>query len=462
MKYRAYFVRFLEMDRIREVIFPMTHSFFGGVFPATRKESTRRKPLNLLSDPPKEIILPLQMCADGFSVPLVRPGDRVKVGQPVAQWSQTGGAAVHASVSGRVTALEDRPHPWGGSSPAIVIHNDGQGTPWDRWPDPLTLREANLTLLKERVRESGIVGMGGAAYPTWEKLDQAAGRVDTLIINAAECEPYVTADHRLLLERAKYILQGGELLARCLGASRVWLVTEGDKLNAVESVERRLRRNKLIHLCTIRTRYPLGAEKQIVQTVTGREVPPGGSPLDVKCVVFNVATVCAIQDAFFRGRPLTHRAVTVTGGAVTRPRNLWVPIGTPWRTLLEACGGLREEAELFLTGGPMMGVALSTLDAPVIKSTSSLVCLTPPERKPDTPGSVCIRCGKCVARCPMHLAPTFIRQAVQRKDLAALEKLHPQDCISCGCCSFICPAQIPLVEAVSQAGTLLEKGGAEV
>lgn len=398
------------------------------------------------------------MCSNGPSVPLVRPGDRVLRGQPVAQWGENGGAAAHAGISGRVTALEDRPHPWGGSSPAIVIRSDGQDTPWDGRPEPLTLREANLTLLMERVQWAGIVGMGGAAYPTWEKLDQAAGRVDTLIINAAECEPYVTADHRLLLERAKYIIQAGELLARCLGASHVVLVTEGDKLNAVESLERRLRRNKLVRLCTVRTRYPLGAEKQIVQTVTGREVPPGGSPLDVKCVVFNLATVYAIQDAFFRGHPLTHRAVTITGGAVTRPRNLWVPIGTPWRVLLEACGGLREEAELMVTGGPMMGVTLPSLDAPVLKSTNSLVCLTSPERKPESAGSVCIRCGKCVDRCPMHLAPTFIRQALKANDLAALAKLHPEDCNACGCCSFICPAQIPLVETVSLAKNTLAKG----
>lgn len=398
------------------------------------------------------------MCSNGPSVPLVRPGDRVLRGQPVAQWGENGGAAAHAGISGRVTALEDRPHPWGGSSPAIVIRSDGQDTPWDGRPEPLTLREANLTLLMERVQWAGIVGMGGAAYPTWEKLDQAAGRVDTLIINAAECEPYVTADHRLLLERAKYIIQAGELLARCLGASHVVLVTEGDKLNAVESLERRLRRNKLVRLCTVRTRYPLGAEKQIVQTVTGREVPPGGSPLDVKCVVFNLATVYAIQDAFFRGHPLTHRAVTITGGAVTRPRNLWVPIGTPWRVLLEACGGLREGAELMVTGGPMMGVTLPSLDAPVLKSTNSLVCLTSPERKPESAGSVCIRCGKCVDRCPMHLAPTFIRQALKANDLAALAKLHPEDCNACGCCSFICPAQIPLVETVSLAKNTLAKG----
>ena len=439
----------------------MTHSFFGGVYPATRKASTRRKPLTSLALAPDEVVLPLSMCADGPSVPLVRPGDRVLLGQPVAGRGTAGGTAIHASVSGRVTAVEDRPHPWGGTAPAIVIRNDGQDTPWEEGAQPLSMREVNLTLLTQRLEEAGVVGMGGGG-PTWEKLDQAAGRVDTLIINAAECQPYVTADHRLLLERSKYILRGGELLARCLGANRTVLVTEGDKLNAVESVEHRLRvRGGPVRLCTVRTRYPLGAEKQIIQTVTGREVPPGGSPVDVKCVVLNVATVYAVQDAVLRGRPLTHRAVTVTGGAVVRPRNLWVPIGTPLRRLLEDCGGLREKAELLLTNGPMMGIVPGSLDAPVIKDTNCLVCLTGRERRPEQSGSVCIRCGKCVAACPMHLAPTVARQALEQHDLERLSRLHLEDCISCGCCSYICPAQIPLVDRVRQARLAVERGGFE-
>ena len=239
------------------------------------------------------------------------------------------------------------------------------------------------------------------------------------------------------------------------------LVTEGDKLNAVEAVERRLRRsgNSRVQILPVRTRYPLGAEKQIIQTVTGREVPPGGSPIDVRCAVFNVATVYAIQDALFQGRPVTHRAVTITGGAVTRPRNLWVPIGTPLRYLLEACGGLREEADRMLIGGPMMGVALLDLEVPVMKDTNSLVCLTGWEHKPDTPAGVCIRCGKCVGACPMHLAPTIIRRALEDQDLEKLARFHLEDCNACGCCSFICPAQIPLVETVAQAANLVKRGG---
>ena len=438
----------------------MTHSFFGGVYPATRKDITRRKPMARLPKPPKEIVIPLMMCADGPAIPVVGPGDSVTVGQPIAKRDGRG-AALHASVSGRVSGIELRPHPWGGRSPAVVIQNDDRGELYAGRPAPLDPRTLTLEQALERVEWAGVVGMGGGSFPAWEKMARAAGKVDTLIVNVAECEPYVTADYRLLLERSEHILRGTQALARCLRCQRIVLVTEGDKLNAVEAVERRLRRsgNSRVQILPVRTRYPLGAEKQIIQTVTGREVPPGGSPIDVRCAVFNVATVYAIQDALFQGRPVTHRAVTITGGAVTRPRNLWVPIGTPLRYLLEACGGLREEADRMLIGGPMMGVALLDLEVPVMKDTNSLVCLTGWEHKPDTPAGVCIRCGKCVGACPMHLAPTIIRRALEDQDLEKLARFHLEDCNACGCCSFICPAQIPLVETVAQAANLVKRGG---
>ncbi len=437
----------------------MTHSFFGGVYPATRKTITRRKPMARLAQTPPEIVIPLIMCADGPSTPMVGPGDTVTVGQPIARRGETG-ASAHATVSGRVSAIENRPHPWGGLSPAIVIQNDDRSEPYAGQLPPLDPRQLTLEQAAERVEAAGVVGMGGGAFPTQAKLLRAAGKIDTLIVNAAECEPYVTSDYRLLLERSEHILRGGQALARCLGCERVVLVTEGDKLNAVEAVERRLRRrgSGRVQILAVRTRYPLGAEKQIIQTVTGREVPPGGSPLDVKCAVFNVATVYAIHDALFQGRPLTYRAVTVTGGAVTRPRNMWVPIGTPLRHLLESCGGLREETDRMLIGGPMMGIPLTSLDAPVTKDTNSLVCLASWEHKPNTPAGVCIRCGKCVAACPMHLAPTLIRRALEDLDVDKLSRYHLEDCNACGCCSFICPAQIPLVETVAQASALLKRG----
>mgnify|MGYP001142040260 FL=1 len=240
----------------------MAHTFFGGVFPATRKSNTRRKPLSKLTRPPLEVVIPLLMSADGPSVPVVRPGEMVSVRQVIAQPGADGGAMAHASVSGRVAAIENRPHPWGGSSLAIVIRSDGQNNPWSGSPTPKEPKDVDLELLVSRTRAAGIVGMGGGAFPAWEKVSQAAGRVDTLIVNAAECEPYVTADHRLLLERSEKILRGASTLGRCLGAQRVVIVTEGDKLNAAESVERRLRRHRSsAQLCTVRTRYPLGAEK---------------------------------------------------------------------------------------------------------------------------------------------------------------------------------------------------------
>lgn len=437
----------------------MRHFFFGGVNPAPHKESTRRKPIARMERQPSQVVIPLVMSTGAAATPAVKPGDRVAIGQPIAL-GQGLSASAHASVSGRVAAIEERPHPWGGVCEAILLENDGRNTPWSGRPEPLDPTQVTRELLLARVREAGITGMGGGAYSTAEKLRQAAGRVDTLIVNAAECEPYITADHRLLLERSDKILQGAQTLARALGAQRAVLVTEGDKLNAAEAVERRLRkRSGKVELCTIGTRYPLGAEKQVVQTVTGREVPPGGTPLEVKCVVLNVATVFAIQESLFRGKALTHRTVTVTGGAVARPRNLWVPIGTPLRCLLEEAGGLREKADLILTGGPMMGTPQPDLEVPVIKSTNGLLCLTGQERRPADQESVCIRCGKCVAACPMHLAPVFISQAVRQNELRKLPKLHPEDCMECGCCSYICPARIPLVELVRQAGQLLEKGG---
>ena len=438
----------------------MRGSFFGGVFPAARKESTRRKPLAQLARQPEQVAIPLVMSSGAPAGPTVKPGDRVAVGQMIASRAQDG-AAAHASVSGQVRGIEDRPHPWGGSGPAIVIDNDGKNTPWQGRPEPLEPKEVTLEQLVERVAEAGIIGMGGGARPAWEKLEQAAGKVDTLILNAAECEPYVTADHRLLLERSDQILRGARTLARCVGAKRTVLVTEGDKLNAAEAVERRLRKQHQdkVELYTLRTRYPSGAERQIVQTVTGREVPADADPLSARCLVLNVATVYAIQEALSKGLPLIHRAVTVTGGAVARPRNLWVPIGTPLRCLLEAAGGLREASPLILSGGPMMGSPVPDLEAPVIKSTGALLCLADSERRQESAESVCIRCGKCVASCPMHLSPAFISQALRRNELAKLSRLNPRDCIACGCCSYVCPARIPLVELVLNAGTLLEKGG---
>ena len=437
----------------------MFHSFFGGVNPAPHKENTRRKPIAQLEQPPRRVYLPLTSGRDQALLPAVKPGDTVQMGQPVAI-SRGLESTVHASVSGRVTAIEDCPHAKLGTVSAIVIENDGQDTHWSGRPEPLIPEQVTLELLLGRVREAGITGMGGSGFPTAEKLRQAAGRVDTLIVNAAECEPYLTADHRLLLEKGDQVLQGVQMMARLLRVERAVLVVAGDKLNAVEFLERRLRRKKrAVELLTIQTRYPLGMEKQLIRTVTGREVPPGQSALDVKCSVFNVATVYMVRSALMKGSPLTHRAVTVSGGAVARPRNLWVPIGTPLRCLLESAGGLREEPAVILTGGPMTGTVQGDLEAPVVKNTNALLCLTDQEHNSASQTeTVCVRCGHCVSSCPMNLNPVSVYRAMRMGERERLPELHLEDCMECGCCSYICPAQIPLVDLVRQAAEHVGKG----
>ena len=432
----------------------MKHTFFGGVFPPVHKENSRRKPIAPMEQAPDHVVLPLEMSKEGQAVPLVHPGDTVGVGQVIAAIPE--GSYLHASVSGKVIAVEPRPHPWGGNRPCVVIQNDHMNTPAQTGLPPLAPNMVTLDVLVERVRKAGVVGMGGGAFPTWLKLEQAAGRVDTFIVNAAESEPYVTADYRLMMERSDRILQGAQTIGRCLGAKRTVVVTAGDKIRAVEIIERRIQRRKGLELCTVPARYPLGAERQIVQTVTGRECPAGAAVLDVKCVVLNVATVFAVQEAL-SGTPLTHRVVTLTGGAVSRPRNLLVPIGTPLECVLRE-GGECKNADLILTGGPMMGTEQPDLSVPIMKDTAALVCLTARERRQDHESGICIRCGKCVASCPMHLAPTLVTRALRKQEYHKLERFHVEDCMGCGSCSYVCPAHIPLKERMSTARDIV-KGG---
>ena len=432
----------------------MKHTFYGGVFPPVHKENSRRKPIAPMDQAPEQVVLPLEMSKEGQAVALVHPGDKVSVGQVIAAIPD--GGCIHASVSGTVVAVEDRPHPWGGERPAVVIQNDHLNTPGKVELPPLAPNMVNMGVLVERVRKAGIVGMGGGAFPTWRKLEQAAGCVDTFIVNAAESESYVTADYRLMMERSDRILQGAQTIGRCLGAKRIVVVTAGDKIRAVEIIERRMRRRKGLELRTVPARYPLGAERQIVQTVTGRECPADADVLAVKCVVLNVATVFAVQEAL-AGTPLTHRVVTVTGGAVSRPRNLLVPIGTPLECVLRE-GGECRDADLILTGGPMMGTEQPDLRVPVLKDTAALVCLTKRERRQDQESGICIRCGKCVASCPMRLAPTLVTRALRKQEYHKLERFHVEDCMGCGSCSYVCPAHIPLKERMSTAYSIV-KGG---
>ena len=432
----------------------MFHSFFGGVSLPGRKENTQRKPLSPLEETPEEVVIPLTGWGGLVCAPLVRPGQRVSVGEPIGR-PEGMGAWVHASVSGCVSAVEERPHPWGGRALSVVIRSDGEGSRFSGALEAADFCYLSGEEIIRRLARSGVTGMGGGGFPTHEKLARAAGRVDTLIINAAESEPYVTADHRLLLERGESILTGAQMLLKATGAQQGILAVEGNKLDAAEALERRLKKRRMpVRVRTLPSRYPLGSEKQVVKVLTGREVPPGGDPVDVGCLVLNAATVFAAEQALSQGRPLTHRAVAVTGGALVRPRNLWVPIGTPLRCLIQAAGGFREEPELILMGGPMMGVAQSDLDAPVLKETNALLCLSAWEREQPRQEERCIRCGRCVSVCPMRLMPLLVDKALKLGEPRNLEALHVEDCIQCGCCTYICPSGIPLLERMRQARQL--------
>lgn len=439
----------------------MRLKYLGGVYPTTFKENTRRKPIVPLEPAPKQVIIPLVMCTDGGAVPVVKVGDKVTVGQVIAQPEERG-VYVHASVSGTVSDIGTYPHPWGGTGEAIVIDNDFQDTPCPNLPEPMDWSKMNREEVIRRIIEAGITSMGGGASATHLRLKRAVGKVDTLIVNAAESEPYLTSDYRLLLEKGDQILEGTQMLARFLRAKRAVLVVSGDKLNAVEFLERRIKKRdpSAVELVTLRTRYPMGMERLLVRMVTGREVPPGQTALDLNCAVFNVATVYTTRLALLKGQPVTHRTVTVSGGAVARPRNLWVPIGTPLKCLLEAAGGLREESPCMLTNGPMSGTIQETLEAPVVKNTKGLVCLSQQEHEPVTqPETVCVRCGHCVSVCPMNLNPAFVYRAVRMGEVERLKGLHLADCLDCGCCSYICPSHIPLLELVRQAKTIPTQGG---
>ncbi len=303
----------------------------------------------------------------------------------------------------------------------------------------------------EIFKNAGITGMGGAGFPTHVKLSGAVGKVDTVILNGAECEPYITSDHRLMLERGEAVIGGARLLAKAVGLKEATIGIELNKPDAIEHLKALVGEAGDVHIEGLKTRYPQGAEKQLIQMITSRQVPPGKLPADVKCVVCNVATAAAVWDAVTEGKPLTRRGVTLTGGAMAQPMNVMAPVGTPVSHLVKMAGGFKIDPDRVLYGGPMMGNPIYDLDVPMMKSTNCILALTKDEVAEQDPAQTCIRCGKCVDACPMRLTPLFMRMRVNKRLWSEVEELRVMDCIECGSCNYICPARLPLVQSFRTA-----------
>ena len=415
----------------------MKHLFFGGIHPKYNKEMSKTIPTVKVIEP-ETVVIPMIQHIGAPCTPRVAVGDRVLKGQKIGDGEGLC-VPVHASVSGVVKAIEPRPHVRGTNILAVVIENDHKN-------ESVTMPHASSDdEILHAIREAGIVGMGGAAFPGNVKALGAMGNVDTLIANGCECEPYITADDTLLRTRPEQVLEGMLILRSLLHPKRTVLAVEDNKTEAIEELKKLLPAFPDIELTILPTRYPQGSEKQLIQAVTGRQVPPGQLPVKVGCAVFNVSTFAAICRAATEGKALTERIVTVSGEAIAQPQNFLVPIGTSFHDLIEIAGGLHDKTERVISGGPMMGAAQSDLSVPVIKATNSLLCLLK-----DVNGAaenpVCLRCGKCVSVCPMRLQPLYMYRFTNAGRVDELNRMNLLDCMECGSCAFTCPGKLPLVE----------------
>ena len=431
-------------------------TFSGGIHPAgdgkelTCHQAVRNAPLL-----EKYFVLLLEN-AGKPPVPVVKKGDRVAKYQLIARADGFVSANLHAPTSGIVDGIIEVPGPLGVTAPAIVIISDGEdaGTP----PfDPIDNWEcADPALLKQRVIDAGLVGMGGASFPTHVKLSPPPEKnIDTLILNGAECEPYLTADHRLMFEKAEKVMRGAAMLGRIIGVRHPYIGVEINKSDAIEALEKYENRYG-VSVVPLKVRYPQGSEKQLINAITGQEVRSGGLPMDAGCVVQNVATAAALSDAVLKGIPLVERIVTVTGDVVVSPGNWKLKIGTPAIEAVKLAGGVTEEPGKLIFGGPMMGFAQRSFEVPVAKNTSGILLL-PTRLAVNYEASGCIRCGRCVQGCPMHLMPCLLSTAIEADRIDLAYQNHVMDCMECGSCAYVCPDHRPLVQNIRRAKAELRK-----
>lgn len=421
-------------------------TFIGGIHPYEGKELSENKPVQILM-PKGELVYPMSQHIGAPAMPLVAKGDHVLAGQRIGEAGGYISANVIASVSGTVKAIEPRRVANGTMTSSIIVENDGEyktveGIGEERKPESLSKED-----IRAIVKEAGIVGLGGAGFPTHVKLapkDDAA--IEYILVNGAECEPYLTSDYRMMLEEPEKIVGGLKTVLRLFENAKGVIGIENNKPQAIKKLTELVKNEPGITVCPLRTKYPQGGERSLIYALTGRKVNSSMLPADAGCIVDNIDTVIAIYMAVCRSTPLMRKIITVTGDAVTDPRNFSVKLGTNYQELLEAAGGFKAEPEKIISGGPMMGQAMFSLDIPVSKTSSALTCFTKDQVAQMAP-TACIRCGRCVDVCPSNIVPVLMMEAALRDDCEAFEKLNGMECMECGSCTYVCPAKRPLTQS---------------
>lgn len=419
-------------------------SFRGGIHPSEHKELTENIAFEVMPNP-KMVVLPLKQHIGKDAKTLVKKGEEVKAGQVIAEPDGFISAPVHSPVSGKVMKITKEHSVSGFPADAIIIQANEENEETELMPalDPETITPEEI---RERVRLAGLVGQGGAAFPTFVKLTPPKDKVvDVVILNGCECEPYLTRDNRYMIERPEDVIAGLKIIMKALGIKKGSVGIENNKPEAIESMRKAAASVPEITVDVVKTKYPQGAEKMLIKAVTGREVPPGKLPMDVGCVIQNIGTAISIYDAIVKGQPVLTAALTVSGLGINQPKNLIVRVGTPVIEILEYCGGIKDEAKKVVVGGPMMGVTQFDFNAPIVKATSGILALTDKEIGKNTQ-TACLKCGMCVDVCPLGLMPTKLARYSQLGKLDEAEKSDITVCMECGSCAFTCPANIPLVQ----------------
>jgi len=430
-------------------------TFKGGIHPPDKKTLAANSAIVELK-PPKIVVIPLSQHAGAPCKPVVAIGQEVKKGEMIGEPGGFVSAPVHSSVSGKVIAIAEFQNAMGRMVNSVVIENDmkDEWTPLKDNPDYMSL---GADILKEKIKAAGIVGMGGAAFPTSVKLSPPKEKpIDAVLINGAECEPYLTADYRMMLEKPAEIVEGLQILMKALGVSKGVIGIENNKPDAVAKMKDAAKNAAGVEVLALEVKYPQGAEKMLIKAILGREVPARGLPMDVGVVVQNVGTALAVYEAVRFGKPLIERVVTVTGEGIKEPKNLLARVGTKISELIDECGGFRDEAAKVIAGGPMMGFALSSLDVPVTKGTSGILVLPEKDVTHSEEFGPCIRCGRCIDACPMGLMPSMLSVLAETGHYEDARDYNLYDCFECGSCTYVCPSKRPIVQLVRLAKSMVK------